>query len=412
MRALLSILWMCACGSPASPPAPVPAPVPAPLAESASEEPIPAPAQAVPPIAIDTHVDTPQRMLDDGDDIAERLPDGHLDLPRMREGGLSAAFFSVWVDPRDHPGEAGWERALALTRAIRQLPERHPDQAALCTSAAEIRRAHEEGKIAVLIGVEGGHALGEPATEALALERLRELFRLGARYMTITWSNDNVLGHSSGGAHPSRGLTDLGRSVVREMNRLGMIVDVSHVSDRTFWDIAEIAERPLLASHSSARALADHPRNMTDDMIRRVGQGGGAICINFYSQFIDAAYHARRRELERQHASEIAELRREHPGSRGRASAQNAHVRRLDPTLRAPTLETLGAHFQHVAEIAGPSAVCLGSDFDGVSELPEGLDDVSDLPALRAELERRRLPIAAIYGDNVLRVLDAQRGVP
>ncbi len=360
------------------------------------------------PIAIDTHVDTPQRMLDAGDDIATRLANGHIDLPRMREGGLSGAFFSVWVDPGDYPGEAAWERALALARAIRSVAERHPDQAAICTSADEVRRAHADGKIALLIGVEGGHALGNPRSDEVILERLRELFALGARYMTITWSNDNRLGHSSGGAHPERGLTELGRRVVREMNRLGMIVDVSHVSDRTFWDILEIAERPVLASHSSCRALADHPRNMTDDMIRAVGERGGAVCIHYSTQFIDTRYAARRRALERSHAERFAQLRREHARPWERHPHDNALARELDPELEPPTLATLGDHFAHVAELAGAQSVCLGSDFDGVGELPVGLDDVAHLPALRAELERRGLPIDSVFGENVLRVLAAQ----
>lgn len=359
-------------------------------------------------LAIDTHVDTPQRMLDDDDDIADRLAGGHLDLPRMREGGLTGAFFSVWVDPREHPGEAAWRRALALTHAIRRVAERHPDQAAICTSAEEIRRAHAEGKIALLIGVEGAHALGSPRSDDVILDRLREIFALGARYMTITWSNDNRLGHASTGAHPERGLTDLGRRAVREMNRLGMIVDVSHVGDQTFWDILEIAERPVLASHSSCRALADHPRNMTDEMIRAVGERGGAVCINYYTQFIDTAYAARRRALERRHQDRFALLREEHPRSWERWSHHNALARELDPSLATPALSTLGDHFAHAARLAGTAGVCLGSDFDGVGELPLGLEDVSRLPALREELERRGLPIAPIFGENVLRVLTAQ----
>lgn len=370
------------------------------------EAPEPPPA-VLAPIAIDTHVDTPQRMLDANDDIAQRLPDGHLDLPRMREGGLSGAFFSVWVDPEDHPGERAWDRALALTRSIRSVAERHPELAVVCTSGDEVRRAHAEGKIALLIGVEGGHALGRPRDEDVVLERLREIHALGARYMTITWSNDNLLGHSSTGSHPDRGLTELGRRVVREMNRLGMIVDVSHVSDRTFWDILEVTERPVLASHSSCRALADRPRNMTDDMIRAVGAQGGAVCINYYTEFIDAGYHQRRRALERRHQARFDALRTEYPSAWTRWPHRAALARELDPELGVPTLEVLGDHFAHAVEIAGPNGVCLGSDFDGVGELPVGLEDVSRLPALRAELESRGLPIAPIFGENVLRVLDA-----
>jgi len=361
-------------------------------------------------LALDTHVDTPQRMLDASDDIGSRLPGGHLDLPRMREGGLSGAFFSIWVSPTRYPGERAWERALALIGAVRRVAEQHPEAAAVCTTAEEVRRAHAAGKIALLMGVEGGHALGAPEDEDSYLERLRELHRLGARYMTITWSNDNALGHSSTGDAPSRGLTPLGRRVVGEMNRLGMIVDVSHVSDRTFWDILEVTTKPVLASHSSCRALADHPRNMTDRMIHAVSEQGGAVCINYYTQYIDVAYRARRRALEREHRPRFDAIEEAHEHSWLRWAPRNALARELDPELGTPTLETLGAHFAHAAEVGSPEAVCLGSDFDGVGELPVGLDDVSFLPALRAELERRELPVRPIFGENVLRVLAAQTG--
>ncbi|HJL18901.1 MAG TPA: dipeptidase [Sandaracinaceae bacterium LLY-WYZ-13_1] len=358
---------------------------------------------------MDTHVDTTQRMLA-GDDIAERMPDGHLDLPRMREGWLDGAFFSIWVSPDRHPGEEAWAHARALIGAVRALAEEHPDEAALCTSAEEVRRAHADGKTALLVGVEGGHALGTPEDEETVLARLRELHALGARYLTITWSNDNALGHASTGDHPERGLTELGRRVVREMNRLGMIVDVSHVSDRTFWDILEVTERPVLASHSSSRALAEHPRNMTDRMIRAVAEQGGAVCINYYTQYIDTEYRRRRRAVQRAHRGRFRALREEHEHSWQRWRDANALARELDPELDPPTLRTLGAHFEHVVEVGGPRAACLGSDFDGVGELPDGLADVSDLGALREELERRDLPVAAIFGRNVLRVLEAQQG--
>jgi len=390
-----------------------PAPYPArPRAgDPAPPEPVVAPPPAA-PIAIDTHVDTTQRMLDDGDDIGERLDDGHLDIPRMREGGLTGAFFSVWVNPRRFSGDAAWERARALTGAIRAVAERHPDLAALCTTADEVRAAARDGKIALLIGVEGGHALGSSDPDVV-MQRLREMYALGARYMTITWSTDNPLGHSSSGARPRRGLTPLGRRVIEEMGRLGMIVDVSHVSERTFFDIMDIVGGPVLASHSAARALSDHDRNLTDEQIRRVAQGGGAVCVNYFSNFIDADYLQRRRRLERQHAERFAAIA-DAQGDNwiARGAAQLALARELDPAIAPPTLETLGAHFAHVVEIGGPGAACLGSDFDGVPELPLGLDDVSRLGALREELERRELPVGAILGENVLRVLAAQHPAP
>lgn len=362
-------------------------------------------AEPLPMLALDTHVDTPQRMLDDGDDPIERLEGGHLDIPRMREGGLTGAFFSVYVSPRKFEGEEAWDRALALTHAIRAFTERHPDETILCLSGDDVRRAQREGKIAVLMGVEGAQALGTDRP-VLALSRIRELYRLGNRYMTITWSVDNPLGHSSLGENPEGGLTPLGRRAVREMNRLGMIVDISHVSDQTFWDTMDVATKPVLASHSSARALADIPRNMTDAMIRRVGAQGGAVCLNFFTQFIDREYRLRRRRLEWRNRDAFGALGEfESWVERGRA--EFALARELDAELDAPTLGTLADHIEHVVEIAGAGAACLGSDFDGVPELPIGMEDVSDLPALRSVLEERGLPVADVFGLNVLRVIDA-----
>ncbi|MFK8002973.1 MAG: dipeptidase [Polyangiales bacterium] len=364
----------------------------------------------LPMLALDTHVDTPQRMLDDGDDPIERLTGGHLDIPRMREGGLTGAFFSVYVSPRKFEGEAAWERALALTRAIREFTERHPDETILCLSGDDVRRAQREGKIAVLMGVEGAQALGTDQPR-LALSRIRELYDLGNRYMTITWSVDNPLGHSSLGENPEGGLTPLGRRAVRLMNRLGMIVDISHVSDQTFWDTMDVATKPVLASHSSARALADIPRNMSDAMIRRVGAQGGAVCLNFFTQFIDREYRLRRRRLEWRNRDAFGALGEfESWVERGRA--EFALARELDDELNAPTLGTLADHIEHVVEIAGHGAACLGSDYDGVPELPVGMEDVSDLPALRSVLEERGLPVAEVFGLNVLRVLDANTPDP
>ncbi len=378
----------------------------------AATETAPGPAAETEPIiAIDTHIDTTQRMLDDSDDIAERVQGGHVDIPRMREGGLTGAFFSIWVNPRRFEGEAAWERALALIGAVEKLAHDHPDQAMICRTADDVRTAAREGKAALLMGVEGAHALGTDDPE-LALSRIRTFYERGVRYMTITWSNDNPLGHSSSGDAPEEGLTPLGRRAIREMNRLGMIVDVSHISDQTFWDIMDVAQKPVFASHSSVRSLSDHPRNMTDDMIRRVAEGGGAICLNYFSQFIDVAYRNRRRALERAHHDRFAAIEEEHERYMDRGAAQLALALELDPDIDPPDLRTLGAHFQKVVELGGPTAACLGSDFDGISELPVGMEDVGDLGALRAELERRGLPIRPIFGENVLRILAAQSSAP
>ena len=407
---LVSLVSLAGCGScdqGGAPRGPLERPDEPPVAaaEAAPREVPPAEPEG-PPIALDTHVDTTQRMLD-GDDPSEALEGGHLDLPRMRAGGLTGAFFSIFVNPRRYVGEARWERALALTRAVRAFVEAHPDQAALCTTAAEVRAAARADKTVFLMGVEGAQAFGTEDPDLL-MERLRELHRLGNRYLTITWSTDNALGHSSMDESPEGGLTDLGRRVVREMNRLGMIVDVSHVSDRTFWDIMEITERPVLASHSSARALAEHPRNMSDPMIRAVAEGGGAVCINYYNRYIDAGYAQRRAKLEWRRRPRFRALDADPlPSWVDQGRRVFAMAQELDAELAPPTVETIADHIAHVVEVGGPEAACLGSDFDGVPELPLGMDDVSDLGVLREALERRELPVHAVFGENVLRVLQA-----
>lgn len=389
--------------------APAPPDAPTPPAPSPPVEPAPPPAaEPVRILAIDTHSDTTQRMLDEDADLSQRLPDGHVDLVRMREGGLGGVFLSIWVDPRKYRGERAWRRTLALIDAVDDLVEAHPEQAALCTTGDEVRAAFAAGKAAILMGVEGAHGLGTNDVDE-ALTRTQQLYRRGVRYMTITWSTDNDFGHSSTGRQPLMGLTEAGRALVTEMNTLGMIVDVSHVSDSTFEDILGLTTRPVLASHSSCRDLAEHPRNVTDAMIRRIASNGGAVCVNFYAQFLDAAYRAGRRRVQRLHAEEFAGLLEEHTHYRGRATAARALAQRLDPSLAYPGVDRLADHIAHVVEVGGPRAACLGSDFDGVGELPSGMDDVSDLPVLRAALEARGLPVAAVFGENVLRVLDAQQ---
>jgi len=218
-------------------------------------------------------------MLDRRDDISARLADGQVDVPRMKEGGLTAAFFSIWVDARYGPGSA-FRRALALIGAVKALADSNRD-VELATSADEVRAAAARGHIAALLGVEGGHAIEN------SLEKLDSLYALGVRYMTLTWNNGNDWAGSSMDPHRAGGLTAFGKRVVRRMNELGMLVDVSHVSDSTFWDVLATSSRPVIASHSSCRALAHHPRNLTDEMLRAIARTGGVVGINFYPVFLD-----------------------------------------------------------------------------------------------------------------------------
>lgn len=332
-------------------------------------------------LVIDTHCDVTLRLMGTpAFDLGRRNSVGHVDLVRMKEGGLDAEFFAVWVDPRRFTGRQLWVRAMRMFDAIHAAAKRHPDQASLALSAADVERTVGEGKIALLIGVEGAHAIGDFSSEDVVLKRLAELYRRGARYLTLTWMNSNPLAGSSGDAGRGDGLTALGRRVVRAMNDLGMMVDLSHVSDRTYFDVLKISRSPAIASHSSMRHLAKQLRNVSDEMLRALRKNGGVVCVNFFSGFLEDRWM---RELKK-------------VGKKGKHR------------IKRSKLGVLADHIDHAVKIAGIDHVCLGSDFDGISAPPIGLDDASKLPALTAELARRGYSaqdLRKILGQNVLRVM-------
>src|SRR5580700_7498282 len=239
---------------------------------------------------VDTHADTPQRFLDDNFDIGNSDPNdiGHLSLDKARAGNLGAEFFSIWVDPETNQGHYA-KHTLELIDTVYEQAARHPDRMMMAFSVADIERAHKQKKLAALMGIEGGHSIEN------SIRVLRDFYRLGVRYMTLSWSNTNEWADSSGDIDNVKiqhhnGLTDFGKQVVMEMNRLGMMVDISHVADKTFWDAIAVTKAPVIASHSSARALVDAPRNMTDDMLRAVAKNGGVVQVNFFSAFDDQQY--------------------------------------------------------------------------------------------------------------------------
>src|SRR5277367_176079 len=237
-------------------------------------------------LVIDTHADTPQRFVDEHWDFTDPLNGGMLNYDSAKQGNLDAQFFSIWVDPAQYPANASARRTLELIDGTLEQVRRAPDKLALCTSAEEIIATHAQGKFAVLVGIEGGHSIED------SLGLLRDYYRLGVRYMTLTWSNTNNWADSSGDIDDAtithhNGLTPFGKQVVQEMNRLGMMVDISHVSDKTFWDVITTTRTPIIASHSSARALTQAPRNMTDDMLEAVAKNNGGVMVNFFPAFID-----------------------------------------------------------------------------------------------------------------------------
>jgi membrane dipeptidase len=347
-------------------------------------------------IVIDTHADTTQAITYGGVDIGRPQPDLNIDLPKAAAGGLDAEFFSIFVFPGAFKAAEYYGQALRQIDALERAARANPTRLRIARTAAEVRANAAAGVMSALLGVEGGHAL-LPGDEKTQLEHLRALARRGARYMTLTWSVSNDIGGSSSDDGDVRGLTPFGREVIKEMNRLGVIVDVSHVSDPTFWDAVRASAKPVLASHSSARALTNIPRNMTDAMLKAVAQGGGAVCVNFGSAFLDAAFHEK----------EGAIWAKPHPKDPLEAWRQI----RADAAQIAPKvpLARLVDHIQHIAKVAGVDHVCLGSDFDGVPAVPVGVDDASKLPALTAALRARGFSpedVTKILGGNVLRVME------
>jgi membrane dipeptidase len=355
-------------------------------------------------IVVDTHDDTTQRLVDEkGFDIAARNKTGSIDIPRMREGGLDALFFSIWITG-DITGPAAVKRALDQIDAVREAVRTHPNDLVLATTAAEIRRAVTDRKIAALLGVEGGHMIAED------LAVLRVFAALGVRYMTLTHSLNTPWADSSGDKPAHDGLTAFGKNVVREMNRLGMMVDISHVADKTFFDVLETTRAPVIASHSSARAIANAPRNMTDDMLRAVTKNGGVVMINYHSGFLSEAYRTARPSPALQARQDEAAKRCGTNEACSILESQRINQEAMAAgELPKVTWENIVAHIDHVAKVAGVDHVGLGSDFDGAT-MPLGMEDASKLPRLTDALLKKgyaEADVAKILGGNILRVMEA-----
>ncbi|HEX4511684.1 MAG TPA: dipeptidase [Burkholderiaceae bacterium] len=353
------------------------------------------------PLMVDTHADTTQRIVYQGASFLDGIPGAHLDLAKMRAGGLDAQFFSIFVVPARTPPSTYFSEAMKQIHGIQSLAAGSGGRLALARTARDVRDNAARGVPSALLGVEGGHALG-PVSEAEQLQRLRQFAVEGVRYMTLTWTNSNPIGGSSGDEGDSVGLTAFGRRVIDEMERLGVLVDLSHVSDPLFWDAVRYARKPVLLSHSSSRALANVPRNVTDAMLRAVAKNGGAVCVNYNPSFLDADYAKKQAPL--------------WAVARGLPPEQMFRkVQELSAQLPPVPLARLADHIQHMVEVAGVDHICLGSDFDGIPSLPADLDDASHLPALVGELRRRGVSPAdlrKILGENVLRVMDGRSPAP
>ncbi len=361
-------------------------------------------------LIVDTHADTPQRFLDENFDIGSTDPNdiGHISLDKARRGNLGAEFFSIWVEPETNQGHFA-QHTFDLIDSVYEQAARHPDRMMMAFSVADIERAHQQHKLAALMGIEGGHSIEND------IHLLRDYYRLGVRYMTLSWSNTNEWADSSGDVDDPKvqhhnGLTDFGKQIVLEMNRLGMMVDISHVADKTFWDTIATTKAPVIASHSSARALVNAPRNMTDDMLRAVAKNGGVVQVNFFNGFIDQNYwdasRAQRKEQEAAVKVYVEQMKGE-----GKA-VRYVDIDRIDREWTAkiprPPLKSLIDHIDHIAKVAGVDHVGLGSDFDGVSgATPQGIDSAADLPKITQALVDRGYSaedIHKILGGNLLLV--------
>jgi membrane dipeptidase len=363
-------------------------------------------------LIIDSHADTPQRFLDEHFDLGQDTPvaDGHIDFGKIKKGNLGAEFFSIWVEPgfRGHFAR----RTMDLVDSVYQQAARHPDKMTMAFTADDIVRAHDEHKFAALMGIEGGHSIEND------IRLLRDYYRLGVRYMTLTWSNTNDWADSSGDIQDPNvthhnGLTDFGKDVVREMNRLGMIVDISHVSDATFYQALLVSRAPVIASHSSSRELTRHLRNMTDDMLRAVARNRGVVMVNFSSAFVDEEYRKASSDPEKvkQRDAEIEAFKKEHAHADGSPVTYAEYVsieKKWMVQFQRPPLKSLIDHIDHVAQVAGIDHVGLGSDFDGITSMPLGIDSAADLPKITEALLQRgykREDVLKILGGNFLRVM-------
>jgi membrane dipeptidase len=365
-------------------------------------------------IVIDTHADTPGRFVDENFDPGNDAgATGHWDLAKARAGNLGAEFFSIWVDPEKFPTHPA-RRALDMIDSVYENVRQHPNEMLMAFSVKDIEAARSgpKPKIAALMGVEGAHAMEGD------VRMLRNFYRLGVRYMTLTWMNSNELGQSSGdlpkpdpqtGKVKDPGLTQFGRDMVKEMNRLGMMVDVSHVSDRSFYNALTVSRAPVIASHSSSRTVTNHARNMTDEMLEALARNGGVAQVNFNCGFISNDYIAATMAYDKAHSEDVRRARELWLGDK--TPENKAELDKLMAAYRVavprPPLSALIDHIDHIVKVAGVDHVGIGSDFDGVECLPEGIDSVADLPKITQELVKRGYnaqDIHKILGGNLLRV--------
>jgi membrane dipeptidase len=368
-------------------------------------------------IVLDTHNDVTSEILDKGFDLGTSGINSngtlrtHTDIKRMKEGGLDAQFFAIYVakefvSKKPEEGGAAARRAMDMIGIVYDQVQKHPDTFEMALTVADVRRIVRNGKIAALMGIEGGHAIED------SLHTLRNFYRLGVRYLGLTHTNSNNWADSEADlllptVKHHGGLSDFGKQVVLEMNRLGMMVDVSHVADETFADVMEITRSPIIASHSSARALARHPRNLTDDQLKAIAKNGGVVMVNFYDGFIDS----RKSEITLASRDKAEELKAKYPNDPLKVEAEMKRWREAQPNVGRTSVKVLIDHFEHIIKTAGIDHVGIGADLDGIplDAAPEGVEDVSRLAVITYELLKRGYSdadVRKVLGENLLRVME------
>jgi membrane dipeptidase len=353
-------------------------------------------------VTVDTHADTPTEYMEKPFDLGAWNTRGHFDYPRMKAGELDAEFFAAYV-PAKYANNGAAAYCMKIMETIHEMVDRYPQWVRFAESTSDIRRIVAGGHRAILIGIEGGHAIED------SLDLLRGFYRFGARYMTLTHTNTNNWADASTDEPKHNGLTDFGKQVVLEMNRLGMLVDISHVSDKTFFDVIATSRAPVFASHSSARVFSDHPRDMSDDMLRAIAKNHGVVDVNFYPVFLSDEVRKASKERDERLKPAIAELKAKDPSE---GQVYQAGLKKLMEANPLPKVSytAIVDHIDHIVKVAGIESVGIGSDFDGIPETPKGMEDVSHLPEIRKELERRgysEADIRKIMGQNFMRVFGA-----
>jgi len=359
-------------------------------------------------IVVDMHADTTQRLVDEQIDLEQRLADGHFDAVRAKEGGLDAQFFSIWVEPElfGGGGARAIKRADDQIQAVQDLARKHPETWEVATTAADIRRIAASGRIAALMGMEGGYAIDEK------IENVGRYYQLGVRYLSPAWSVSTSWAGSSGDeVGKTRGLNDFGRQVIREMNRLGIMVDVSHLSDRAFWDILSTSTKPVIATHSGCRAITNVPRNLTDDMIVALAKTGGVVNVIFYPEHIEPGYSEKKKKVDAEIAALVQKASDQERGDAAHKKLARDRVRGDEYLKRLPAVSVarIVEHIDHIVKLVGIDHVGIGSDFDGIQAVPADLKSIADLPNLTAELLKRgysESDIDKILGGNMLRVME------